>query len=186
MSVTDTVSRETRGRIMSRVRSKDTKPELAVRGILWRRGFRYRIHDSTLPGTPDISNKRRGFAVFVDGCFWHGCPACYREPKTNVSFWRNKVSRNQTRREVVRAGLIAQGFRVVEIWEHEACDADVVAGRVGAALGWPDSLLARRARRPLCSFEPSPFGAPAAPPRIFMPSFDGIPCRNSGTVPASP
>ena len=135
MSVTDTVSRETRSRIMSRVRSKDTKPELAVRGILWRRGFRYRIHDSTLPGTPDISNKRRGFAVFVDGCFWHGCPVCYAELKTNVAFWRKKVSRNRERRETVRADLKGRGLQVIEIWEREANDLNTVLEKIKERTG---------------------------------------------------
>ena len=137
----DRVSKETRSRIMSSIRGKDTGPELAVRRILWGRGLRYRVHDRTVLGIPDISNKRRRLAVFVDGCFWHGCPACYREPKTNRDFWRGKISRNRRRREAVRAGLEGQGFRVVEIWEHEAYDADVVAGRAGAALGWPDPVM---------------------------------------------
>ena len=131
----DTVSKETRSQIMSRVRSKDTKPELAVRRILWRGGLRYRIHDRTLPGTPDISNKRLRLAIFVDGCFWHGCPKCYREPETNRDFWRSKVKGNRRRREVVRDGLERQGFRVVEIWEHETDDPDAVLGKVDAALG---------------------------------------------------
>ena len=122
---------------MSRIRSKDTKPELAVRRILWGRGLRYRVHSRAVLGTPDISNRRRRLAVFVDGCFWHGCPKCYSEPKTNVGFWREKVRRNRARREEVRAGLEAQGFRVVEIWEHEAYDTDTVVGRVGAALEAP-------------------------------------------------
>ena len=135
MSVTDTVSRETRSRIMSRVRSKDTKPELAVRGILWRRGFRYRIHDSTLLGTPDISNKRRGFAVFVDGCFWHGCLVCYAELKTNVAFWRKKVSRNRERRETVRAGLKDRDLPVIEIWEREANDLNTVLEKIKERTG---------------------------------------------------
>ena len=126
---------------MSNIRSKNTKPELAVRRILWGLGLRYRIHSRTVLGTPDISNKRLKLAVFVDGCFWHGCPACYREPKTNAGFWRDKVDRNRRRRRAVREGLEAEGFRVVEIWEHEACDADVVAGRAGAALGWPDPVM---------------------------------------------
>ena len=90
----DRFSKETRSRIMSRIRGKDTKPELAVRRILWKLGLRYRVHDRTVLGTPDISNKRRRLAVFVDGCFWHGCPVCYREPKTNRDFWRSKISRN--------------------------------------------------------------------------------------------
>ena len=130
----DRFSKETRSRIMSRIRGKDTGPELAVRRILWRSGLRYRIHDRTVLGTPDISNKRRRLAVFVDGCFWHGCPVCYREPKTNKDFWRCKISRNRERREVVRVALEGQGFRVVEIWEHEADDADIVIRSVRAAL----------------------------------------------------
>lgn len=69
----DTVSPETRSRMMSKIRSKNTKPEMAVRRTLWKSGLRYRVHDRTLPGTPDISNKRKRLAVFVDGCFWHGC-----------------------------------------------------------------------------------------------------------------
>ena len=131
----DTVSKETRSQIMSRVRSKDTKPELAVRRILWRGGLRYRIHDRTLPGTPDISNKRLRLAVFVDGCFWHGCPTCYSEPKTNTDFWRDKVCRNRKRREKVRESLQRMGFRVVEVWEHEADNSDAVARSLRAALG---------------------------------------------------
>ena len=133
--VADKFSAVTRSRIMSRIRSKDTEPEMAVRRTLWARGLRYRVHDRTLPGTPDVSSKRRRLAVFVDGCFWHGCPKCYVEPKTNTSFWREKVRRNCARREEVRARLEALGFRVVEIWEHEACDAGAVIGRVEDALG---------------------------------------------------
>lgn len=131
----DVFPREVRSRIMSRIRSKDTKPELAVRRILWGRGLRYRVHSRAVLGTPDISNRRRRLAVFVDGCFWHGCPKCYSEPKTNVEFWREKVRRNRARREAVRAGLEAQGFRVVEIWEHEAYDPDAVVAAVGTVLG---------------------------------------------------
>ena len=120
---------------MASVRSKNTKPELAVRSILWSRGFRYRIHDTTLPGTPDISNKRRGLAVFVDGCFWHGCPVCYAEPKTNAAFWRDKVSRNRRRRETVRAELKDRGLRVVEIWEHEADEPSAVLKKASVWAG---------------------------------------------------
>ena len=132
----DTVSPETRSRMMSRVRSKDTGPELAVRGALWRAGFRYRVHDRTLPGTPDISNKSKRLAVFVDGCFWHGCPECYAEPKSNVDFWRAKVRRNRARRDEVREDLERMGFLVVEVWEHEvAGDPDAAVRRLRAALG---------------------------------------------------
>ena len=120
---------------MSNIRSKNTKPELFVRRILWGHGLRYRVHNRTVLGTPDISNKRRKLSVFVDGCFWHGCPVCYKEPKTNVAFWRAKIRNNRRRREAVRAGLEAQGFRVVEIWEHEADDQDAVLAKMSAAFG---------------------------------------------------
>ena len=126
----DTVSADTRSRIMSKVRSKDTGPELAVRRTLWRAGLRYRVHDRTLPGTPDVSNKRLRLAVFVDGCFWHGCPECYTEPKSNVEFWRAKVRRNRARRKEVKEDLEGIGFRVVEIWEHETADSDMVVAKV--------------------------------------------------------
>ena len=143
----DRFSKETRSRIMSRIRGKDTGPELAVRRMLWSHGFRYRIHDRTVLGTPDVSNKRRRLAVFVDGCFWHGCPMCYREPQTNTDFWRGKVSRNRRRREAVRAGLEGQGFRVIEIWEHEVGDSDAVMRKVGVGFGGlgPSSIGSEKA-----------------------------------------
>ena len=115
---------------MSRIRSKDTKPELAVRKIIWRCGLRYRIHDRTVLGIPDISNKSKKLAIFVDGCFWHGCPACYKEPKTNKDYWCNKVRKNRERREAVKEGLEKQGFLVVEVWEHEVGTPDTVIDKV--------------------------------------------------------
>ena len=121
-----------RSRIMASIRGKDTGPEIAVRRILWRHGLRYRTHDRTVLGRPDISNKRKRLAVFVDGCFWHGCPKCYQEPETNRDFWRSKVEGNRRRREIVRDGLKRQGFRVIEIWEHEVGRSDVVMKKVNA------------------------------------------------------
>ena len=131
----DRVSMETRSRIMASIRGRNTKPEIAVRKILWGHGFRYRIHDRTVLGTPDISNKRRGFAIFVDGCFWHGCPKCYKEPETNRDFWRDKISRNKKRRKEVRKGLERQGVRVIEIWEHDAADPESIMKAVGSGIG---------------------------------------------------
>ena len=133
----DRFSKKVRSQIMSSIRSKNTRPEMAVRRILWARGLRYRVHNRAVFGTPDISNMRRQLAVFVDGCFWHGCPVCYREPRTNTEFWREKIRRNRSRREAVRDRLEAQGFRVVEIWEHEASDPDIVVRKVGEALEGP-------------------------------------------------
>ena len=133
--MTDRFAPEIRSRIMASVRGKNTEPEMAVRRTLWRSGLRYRIHDRTVPGTPDVSSKRRKFAIFVDGCFWHGCPECYREPKTNAAFWRAKVLRNKARREKVRELLERQGFGVAEIWEHETGDPDAVLKNIKRQLG---------------------------------------------------
>ena len=138
----DVVSVEVRSRMMSRIRSKNTKPEIIVRRALWRTGFRYRVHDRTLPGTPDISNKSRKLAIFVDGCFWHGCPECYTKPENNAGFWSAKLLANRTRREKVRTDLEEMGFMVVEIWEHETVDPDAVANRVIAALEYRRSNVA--------------------------------------------
>ena len=130
----DKVSKEARSRIMASIRGRDTRPEIAVRRILWRHGLRYRTHDRTILGRPDISNKRKRLAIFVDGCFWHGCPKCYREPETNRDFWRSKVDGNRRRREIVRDGLKRQGFRVIEIWEHEVDCPGVVMEKVNAGI----------------------------------------------------
>ena len=131
----DTVSPETRSRMMSKIRSKNTKPEMAVRRVLWRAGLRYRVHDRTLPGTPDISNKRKRLAVFVDGCFWHGCPACRSIPQTNADFWRSEIDGNRRRRDKVKKALAANGFAVIEVWEHEANDPEAVLAKMDAGIG---------------------------------------------------
>lgn len=129
-------SPEVRSRIMSAIRSVNTRPELAVRRAVWARGLRYRIHDRSVPGTPDLSNRSRRVAVFVDGCFWHACPRCYREPRSNVEFWRAKISRNRARRAKVRRMLRIDGWLVVQAWEHEVRRSpERVADRVEAAFG---------------------------------------------------
>src|SRR5947208_1232241 len=115
----DNLSKEKRSKVMSSIRSKNTKPELMVRRLLWKNGFRYRIHNKSIPGMPDISNKGKKIAIFIDGCFWHGCSSCYKEPTTNVKFWRDKIERNKLRREKVRKNLIFGGWTIMEFWEHE-------------------------------------------------------------------
>jgi len=80
---------------------------------------RYRIHSKTVFGTPDISIKKKKLAVFVDGCFWHGCKKCYKEPKTNTSFWRKKLEYNKQRRLKVRQELKEKGWNMLEFWEHQ-------------------------------------------------------------------
>ena len=115
----DRVSRATRSRIMSRVRGKNTGPERALRSALHRLGCRFRIHDRSVPGTPDISHKGARVAVFVDGCFWHGCPRHYRRPGTRQEFWDGKLGYNRDLRRRVKERLKDQDFAVIEVWE---CD----------------------------------------------------------------
>jgi DNA mismatch endonuclease (patch repair protein) len=103
---------------MARVRSRNTDPEIKLRKALWSIGLRYRLA-SKLPGSPDIVFVRARVAVFVDGCFWHGCPTHYRAPKTNQDFWSRKLERNQNRDARVNTELAALGWHVVRVWEHE-------------------------------------------------------------------
>ena len=117
--VPDRMSPEKRSKVMSRIRSKNTKPETTIRKLLWAKGKRYRIHDKSIFGKPDLTNKSRKTAVFIDGCFWHGCVECYREPKSNVSFWREKLNSNKKRRIRVKENLVSEGWIVLEFWEHE-------------------------------------------------------------------
>jgi len=115
----DNLSKETRSKVMSSIRNKNTKPELMVRKVLWSKGKRYRLHDRSVFGIPDISNKKKKIAVFIDGCFWHGCRRCYKEPTTNTLFWRAKIENNKKRRIKVRTRLRKNGWKVLEFWEHE-------------------------------------------------------------------
>ena len=117
--MSDRISKDLRSKVMSSIRSKNTKPERTIRKQLWAKGKRYRIHDKSIIGKPDLTNKSKKTAVFIDGCFWHGCNECYREPKSNVLFWRNKLHSNKERRTIVRQNLISKGWIVLEFWEHE-------------------------------------------------------------------
>ncbi len=102
-------------------RSKDTKPELLLRSAIHKRGFRYRLHYD-IQGKPDIVFPSKRVAVFVDGCFWHRCPKCYKEPKTNTNYWRKKISRNQQRAKSVNRQLKRDDWTVMRVWEHEIID----------------------------------------------------------------
>jgi DNA mismatch endonuclease Vsr len=108
----------TKSEQMARVRSTNTHPELLLRRALWRMGVRYRVH-LKVPGTPDIAFIGPRIAVFVDGCFWHGCPNHYTSPAANAVFWQAKLLRNQARDRQVDATLRAAGWRVLRVWEHE-------------------------------------------------------------------
>lgn len=114
----DIVDPKTRSRIMSRIRSKNTKPELIIRRGLHKMGFRFRLHSSAVPGTPDLILPRYKVAVFVHGCFWHG-HSChlFRIPSTRPEFWRTKIERNVERDSQVTVLLLEKGWRKLTIWE---------------------------------------------------------------------
>ena len=107
-----------RSALMSRIRSKDTKPELTVRRMLHRMGYRYVLHDRRLPGIPDLVFPARRKVIFVHGCFWHGhdCGRGFK-PSTNAEFWRAKIERNQARDHVVRRELRRLGWEVLTVFE---------------------------------------------------------------------
>lgn len=121
--MTDCYSKEIRSRVMSKIRSKNTKPEVQLRKFLWNQGYRgYRIHNTNLPGKPDIAFKKKKIAIFIDGCFWHKCPICYVEPKSNSEYWLSKIKMNVLRDENNQDKLEAMGWKVIRIWEHEIKD----------------------------------------------------------------
>lgn len=112
---------EKRSYNMSRIRSKDTKPEELVRKYLFSQGFRYRKYDRRLPGKPDIVLPKYKTVIFVNGCFWHGHEGCryFVWPKNNAEFWTEKITGNILRDKRNREILVNQGWRVIEIWECE-------------------------------------------------------------------
>jgi DNA mismatch endonuclease (patch repair protein) len=114
----DKMSPALRSKVMSSIRGSDTRPELILRQLLWRAGLRYRVHPR-LPGRPDIVFTRQRIVVFVDGCFWHGCPIHYKRPSTNEIYWDGKFRRNMDRDELVDMILICDGWTVLRFWEHE-------------------------------------------------------------------
>lgn len=114
----DIVPAEVRSRMMASIRGKNTRPELVLRKALHAAGFRYRLHDRALPGTPDIVLPRYRAVIFVHGCFWHGhdCPA-FRWPTTRPEFWRAKIARNKAVDARSVQQLEAGGWRQATVWE---------------------------------------------------------------------
>lgn len=117
----DLMTQEQRSRCMAAIRSRDTKPEMVVRRFLFSKGLRYRVNDHKLPGSPDIVLKKHKTVIFIDGCFWHGHDGCkyYQLPKTNVDFWRHKITMNIARDYSNNVDLKLAGWHVIRIWECE-------------------------------------------------------------------
>ncbi len=114
----DVVDSATRSRMMSGIRGRNTKPEILIRSLLHRHGFRFRLHARDLPGKPDIVLPRYHAVIFVHGCFWHGhdCPL-FKWPGTRPDFWRDKIGRNRAKDHKARESLLASGWRVGIVWE---------------------------------------------------------------------
>ncbi|MFC5522663.1 very short patch repair endonuclease [Polaromonas jejuensis] len=131
----DTLTPEARSRLMSRIRGKDTKPELIVRSVLHRLGFRFRIHRKDLPGRPDIVLPRHKKVVLVHGCFWHGhlCKIA-PGPKSNTAYWSPKIEANRARDDRNRTALKDLGWDVLELWECEIRDLQKTEERLRAFL----------------------------------------------------
>lgn len=125
--------------LMSRVRSKNTRPELIVRRILSQLGYRYRLHARALPGRPDMAFRSRRKALFVHGCFWHqhlGCPKA-RPPKSREHYWAPKLTRNRQRDAEAIAEMAALGWSAFVIWQCEIRDTEVLTDRLIEFLGPP-------------------------------------------------
>lgn len=132
----DRISRSARSRIMRRVRSKDTGPEMRVRSLVHELGYRYRLHRRDLPGTPDLVFARQKKVIFVHGCFWHqhNCRKGVR-PSSNVAFWNRKFDGNVQRDKKSTLTLEKSGWSVLVIWECETTELDHLAERVEVFLG---------------------------------------------------
>jgi DNA mismatch endonuclease (patch repair protein) len=129
---------------MSRIRSKDTAPEKIVRSLLHKRGYRFRLHITSLPGTPDLVLPKYKTTIFVHGCFWHhhsGCKSAYN-PKSRVQFWEKKFEQNIIAHERALHKLDKMGWRVLVIWECELANLNQVEQKL--ALFLQDSLRLAR------------------------------------------
>lgn len=135
----------TRSENMSRIRSTDTEPELIVRKALTAAGLRYRLQQKTPGGKADLVMPSQKFALFIDGCFWHGCPEHYVHPRSNWPFWDKKLRENVDRDRRQTKALVNEGWRFLRVWEHEVVEAPMkvveriqklLAGGRRARSGW--------------------------------------------------
>jgi DNA mismatch endonuclease (patch repair protein) len=130
----DTLTTEQRQCCMSSVRNKNTDLEIKLRRALWKAGLRYRVN-SKLPGKPDIVFPKKKLAIFIDGCFWHGCPIHGTKPKTNAEFWKTKIKLNIERDLRITSQLTDMGWLVIRVWGHEVKEClDIVIKNITESL----------------------------------------------------
>ena len=137
----DVFSKEERSRVMRRVKSADTKPEMRVRRWLHAQGFRFRLHRKDLAGNPDIVLRRHRTVIFVHGCFWHGHSGCKAAdlPASNREYWEKKIGRNVERDRRNLALLQEQGWRVIVLWECKLEDLEAALAGLMAPLSEPQA-----------------------------------------------
>ena len=128
----DSLTREQRSERMARIKSRDTRPEMIVRRLTHRLGYRFRLHGHGLPGRPDMVLARHRVVIFVHGCFWHRheCKAGKRMPKSHLDYWGSKLARNVERDADATRRLMEVGWRVLTVWECETRDKAVLADRL--------------------------------------------------------
>ena len=130
--MTDKFSKSVRSRVMSRIRSRDTKPEKLVRCMMHSLGYRFRLHDKNLPGRPDLVLKKHQTAVFVNGCFWHQHPGCKKaaSPKSNNVYWDAKLAKNVDRDKKNIETIENEGWRCFILWECETNDIEALRNKI--------------------------------------------------------
>jgi DNA mismatch endonuclease (patch repair protein) len=128
----DTLTEDERSKLMSRIRAKDTKPEMLVRRIIFGLGYRYRLHRPDLPGRPDIVLSKSKKAIFINGCFWHLHAKCrnVRMPKSRKNYWLPKLKKNRERDKATKAKLHHLGWGTLILWECELKDLTFVENRI--------------------------------------------------------
>ena len=135
--MTDVFTKSKRSEVMSRIKGRNTKPELAVRSLLHRMGYRFRLHKADLPGKPDIVLSRYKTVIFVHGCFWHrhkDCRFAYT-PKSRTDFWLKKLESNVIRDIQVKSDLELLGWRVITVWECELRELKQLSNRFVTEIG---------------------------------------------------
>jgi len=153
--VADIVDSPTRSRMMAGIRGRNTKPELLIRSLLHRKGFRFRLHVKDLPGKPDIVLPKYRAVIFIHGCFWHGHQDChlFRLPATRTEFWQEKILRNQTNDSRAVEILLASNWRVCIVWECSIRgarkDPEKVVSTIADWLSGTEYLLEIRENTPL-------------------------------------
>jgi len=134
----DKISREARSEVMRRVKNKNTRPELLIRHLLHRRGFRFRLHRPDLPGRPDIVFPKHKKILLIHGCFWHRHEKCKRSttPADNADYWRVKFERNVARDLEIIAALTDLGWHVRVVWECDIKDRKKIDGLIDELTAW--------------------------------------------------